>query len=79
MTTLHAARYLWLTASAAFLIVACGGGGGSGETTAGIDRGGITIVSGPVTGFGSVHVNGIRYSTTGATFTIDDQPGVESD
>jgi hypothetical protein len=76
---LHAARYLWLTASAAFLIVACGGGGGSGETTAGIDRGGITIVSGPVTGFGSVHVNGIRYSTTGATFTIDDQPGVESD
>ena len=33
----------------------------------------------PITGFGSVHVNGVRYVTSGAAFIIDDQPGSESD
>jgi hypothetical protein len=68
----------------AALLTACGGGGGGtagggGGVIAGIDRGGITISSGAVTGFGSVHVNGVHYSTTGATFTIDGKPGTESD
>ena len=60
----------------------CGGGGGGGggdNQVSGIDRGGITIAQGPINGFGSVIVNGVRYSTTGATITIDDQPGTESD
>jgi hypothetical protein len=71
-----------LAGLAALLIAGCGGGGGGGGDgggdTGGIDRGGITT-SGTITGFGSVHVNGVRYQTTGATFTIDDQPGQESE
>jgi hypothetical protein len=67
-----------LAALAALAIAACGGGGG-GEPVAGIDRGGITIAQGPINGFGSVIVNGVRYATTGAVITIDDQPGTESD
>ena len=65
---------------AALLAAGCGGGGGgSSSTTAGIDRGGITVAQGPISGFGSVIVNGVHYSTSGATITIDDQPGTESD
>jgi hypothetical protein len=65
---------------AALLAAGCGGGGGgSSSTTAGIDRGGITIAQGPISGFGSVIVNGVHYSTSGATITIDGQPGTESD
>lgn len=70
----------WAVAAAAVLLAACGGGGGGGkDPTGGIDRGGITIAQGPINGFGSVIVNGVRYSTAGATITIDDQPGTESD
>lgn len=69
-----------LAAGAALLVAACGGGGGDGsEPVAGIDRGGVTIAQGPISGFGSVIVNGVRYATTAATITIDDQPGAESD
>jgi hypothetical protein len=67
-----------LAALAASMIAACGGGGGS-EPVAGIDRGGVTIAQGPISGFGSVILNGVRYSTSGATITVDDQPGTESD
>jgi len=76
----------WLVAAFAMALAACGGGGGgggsnggSGGGTGGIDRGGIITATGTITGFGSVHVNGVRYVTTGATFTIDDNPGAESD
>ena len=62
----------------------CGGGGGSGDPgganpppSGGIVRTGFAI--GPIANFGSVIVNGVRYSTTGATITVDDSPGVESD
>lgn len=75
MTTLCNARSGWLAILAAFAIAACGGGGAGSNATAGIDRGGVT--SGTITGFGSVHVNGIRYLTSGATFVIDGQPGSE--
>jgi hypothetical protein len=69
-----------LAALAASVIAACGGGGGSdGEPVAGIDRGGVTIAQGPISGFGSVIVNGVRYSTSSATITVDDRPGTESD
>ena len=63
-------------------LLACGGGsgaGGGGEPVVGIDRGGVTISQGTINGFGSVIVNGVRYSTTGAAITIDDRPGTESD
>ena len=60
--------------------VACGGGGGGvggGGSVAGIDRLGVS--TGVVTGFGSIFVNGVEFETDNAMFTIDDQPGIESD
>ncbi len=69
----------WTTFGVAILIAACGGGGSSGGVVAGIDRGGIVTATGSITGFGSVHVNGVHYVTTGATITLDDNPGTESD
>ncbi len=80
---MHAGKAVrrWTTFGVAILIAACGGGGGgsSGGVTAGIDRGGIVTATGSITGFGSVHVNGVHYVTTGATITLDDNPGSESD
>lgn len=75
-------KYLVLLGSA--VIVACGGGGSG--TMAGIDGGGAfppvatSIVSqGAITGFGSIVVNGVRYDTSSTDFTIDGEPGSESD
>lgn len=59
------------------LVVACGGGGGGGNF-AGIDRLGVT--TGTINGFGSIIVNGVEYSTTGAAFDIDDSgSGIQAD
>jgi len=62
----------------ASLAAGCAGGSGGGGATAGIDRGGIYAV-GPITGFGSIFVNGVEYATSGASVTVDGQPGTESD
>jgi len=71
----------WLPVLLALSLPGCGGGsgGGSDNQVSGIDRGGKTIAQGAITGFGSVIVNGVRYSTAGAAITVDDQPGIESD
>ena len=65
---------------AALLLVGCGGGSGGGQV-AGIDRTGSPIIAslGTVTTFGSVVVNGVRYDTSRAQFTIDDRPGSQDD
>ncbi len=65
----------------AALVAGCGGGGGGsgGKSASGIDRGGRTIAQGPISGFGSVIVNGVHYSSSGATITVDDMPGTESE
>ena len=55
------------------ILPGCGAGGGS---VAGIDRGG---VYGPVTGFGSVIVNGIHYDTTSAAISVNGLPALEQD
>ncbi len=67
------------------LLVSCGGGGGdSAPVTAGINGGGIQgingggIAVGPVTGFGSVFVNGIEFSTSGTTISIEGAAASES-
>lgn len=84
-------RLLSLTVLFATLFSGCGGGGGGGTSiaptppppppppppTGGIIRTG--IASGPISGFGSVIVNGVHYETTNATITVDDNPGAESD
>ena len=66
------------------LVAACGGG--ASGTVAGIDGGGAlppmatgVTSQGPITGFGSIIVNGVRYDTSGATFTIDGVAGTEAD
>jgi hypothetical protein len=58
--------------AAAGLLVACGG---AGPTAGGIGSGGTGgISSGPITGFGSVVVNGVKFDDTGARVTIDGVP-----
>lgn len=49
------------------LIAACGGGGNSTAPGSGA-----VVYSGPITGFGSVIVNGVRFNTVGATIVDDD-------
>jgi cytoskeletal protein CcmA (bactofilin family) len=65
----------------AALIAACGGGGGIGGTgTGGNDTGGgggggiggTGMAYGTITGFGSVWVNGVEFSTSGTDIRIDD-------
>lgn len=63
----------------------CGGSSGGGDSvspppppppppTGGIVRTGVAVGAGPITGFGSIIVNGVTYDTSGATFTRDDNP-----
>jgi len=61
------------------LLVACGGssGGGSSDTVAGI--GGTGIVSGKITGFGSVHVNGGKFEIDTSRFDVDGDTGANQD
>ncbi len=69
------------------LAAGCGGSSGGGGTTnppdndpppiGGIGRTGVAV--GPISTFGSVVVNGVRYDTAGATFTINGAPGSEDD
>jgi hypothetical protein len=65
----------------------CGGGGSDGggvalppttpPPTGGITRTGFAV--GPITGFGSVIVNGVTYDTSGASFTKDGLPATQAD
>jgi len=54
----------------------CGSGGKSNQL-GGIEGTGFAF--GTITGFGSIMVNGIEFSTTGATFTIDGRAGTQAD
>lgn len=75
------AATLVMALATAGVLAGCGGGGGggAGAQPGGIDRGGRTIAQGPINGFGSVWVNGVEYSTNGATITVDGNPGTEAD
>ncbi len=55
------------------MLAGCGGGSSTAESPADITSRGV------ITGFGSVYVNGVRYHTNSSSFTIDDNPGSESD
>jgi hypothetical protein len=74
-----------LLSAATLLLTGCGGGGGGGgggnnpppPPTGGITRTGGAIAVGPVTGFGSVIVNGVRYSTDGSTSYSDDGRNIQ--
>lgn len=57
----------WLAAAAALLVASCGGGVGSGGT------GSFSSFStGPITGYGSIFVNGVRYEIDGLRDGTDD-------
>lgn len=53
-------------------IAACGSGGGGDGGVASGGTGGTGISSGSITGFGSIFVNGVEFSTNGATIRRDD-------
>lgn len=74
---MHRAIQIMSAATAAVLLTSCG----PGTQVAGIEGTGApapVTATGPITGFGSIFVNGVEYSTTGAEIEIDDQPGTES-
>ena len=64
---------LMLVAALCAVVVACGGGGGVGEGGTG------AIASGPITGFGSIIVGGVRYDDSSATVSDDDHAPRRSD
>lgn len=75
-------------AAAAGALVACGGGGGNENESSGISgesgnitsRGSIdTVVSGAISGFGSIIVNGLRIDDSSAQITLDDNSGSNND
>lgn len=75
-----------MATAAVLALSACGGGGGDSAAGANANPGGnaaaaaATGVSyGAITQFGSIWVNGVEFSTGGASFRIDDNPGLESD
>lgn len=70
-----------LLAAALLAIAACGGSGS--DTTAAPATGASSpqpaISVGPITNFGSIVVNGVRYDTDNATFLVSGQPGTQTD
>ena len=67
----RAARTLATLIAAALAITACGGGGStdSGTTTTASSS---SFAAGPITGFGSVIINGVRFDDSQASVTDDD-------
>lgn len=57
--------------------VVLGGCNGS-AATAGIEGTGVTVASGPITGFGSIFVNGIEFNTSSASILLNGQSGSQS-
>ncbi len=66
MFALHRFRCAAAALAVALLLVACGGGGAGGLVSEG-GIGGSGVSMGPVTGYGSVFVNGVEYTTDGKT------------
>ena len=69
----HAAAALM--ACAATFLVGCGGSGDSADSPAPATESATSYASGPISGFGSVIVNGVRYDDSSATVLDDDDGG----
>ena len=52
---------------------------GDGTQTAGGGIGGTGVSQGPITGFGSIFVNGVEFDTSGATILRDGAPVTQND
>jgi hypothetical protein len=59
-------------AAASLLLAGCWMGNQPGQGTVGLSKGAITAK-------GSITVNGVEYSTSGASITVKDSPGADSD
>lgn len=68
-----------VTAAAVVGLAACGGGGSSNSTPQPAAQSVAVVSSGAITGFGSVFVNGVRFETSNAAFTINGKPGTQAD
>lgn len=65
---------LTLALFASWLLVSCGPGGSTWLAGVGSGGTGGSVSSGPITGFGSIVVNGVKFDDTGARVTIDGVP-----
>jgi hypothetical protein len=85
-------KFIVLIIATLLSISACGGSSGDSaqsppppppppaidDPVGGITRTGVAFAVGPVTGFGSVIVNGIAYDTSNANFTVDGEASTQS-
>jgi len=72
-------KHFYWTSCAFAVAVALGAcGGGDGSSSAGIGGSGV-VATGAITGFGSVFVNGVEYTTRATNFTVGEAPGTEAD
>ncbi len=62
----HPLKTLVKALCVALIVTACGGGGTSGSTTK------TSFASGPITGLGSIYVNGVRYDDSSAKVSSED-------
>lgn len=62
-------------ASALVLLAGCGGGGGGSSSS----TGSLTTSIGKIDGFGSIYVNGVKYNTDSADYTVDDESASSDD
>jgi hypothetical protein len=76
-------RKLFLPVAVALVVTACGGGGEADNSSGGTPPLAATaktrFVTGAISGFGSVIVNGVRYETSSAQVRIEDRPGTMSE
>ncbi|MFZ3084515.1 DUF5666 domain-containing protein [Rhodoferax ferrireducens] len=69
-----------MTLASAVMLTACGGGGGSTSAADNTSApAAAAVYAGPITGFGSVIVNGVRFSSVGATLQDDDGQDINLD
>lgn len=71
--------HLALAMVAAATLTACGGGGDNTAGNTGSSNAKPAVYSGPISGLGSVTVNGVRFSSSDATLSDDDGAGLRSD
>src|SRR5262245_1957765 len=71
------ATHITRAALVALLLAITACSGGSGNSLAGIE--GTGFAQGTITGFGSIFVNGIEFSTAGASISIDGRNATESE
>lgn len=66
-----------IPAAIALTVVSCGGGSGGQASLGG--AGTVGVSSGPITGFGSVFVNGVEFKTAGAQVTVNGASATPAD